>query len=576
MALLALAGAALVSNVHAEKAESQTAASDSVSPTLAPRSSDLGGWRPVEAGRSSDISFESGRRARDRALRLADLGGSGFAAITAPVPARSSVTVRGAINVYRMRLSEGASRPLAWVGSVGGQSQQAGIIRVRGALRWAAWYLTPTGRRARLSVGKRPVVTRGWQKISLRTAWSGRRARTSLSIGGRTVTRTHPVDLRGIRANRVSIGLGRASRRGQSAIVLLRSAAVKLRSAPVGTAPVAVAPTPPIARLSAEVHPYSPSFAFNEPVPVGAATDPRSSAVVGQLADNASVSKVTLTTDGEVPPVYVASPSDPLLSVTVGGIRTRFRVPKQAVAGSGSDSPLVVLDPNHPDFGRQTELRLWQASIGSTSLSASGAGLFHYNSDGAAVNPDGSQSLGIPFAGYGTGSGLSILAGLIRGDEVRGGEIRHALRFTYSATDFSSRFRAPAVKSDQPNGTSTRNPATAMDMGMRLQLDRSVDCSARTVPGRDPAGSETRVLRMVCRALQDYGMIAVDGTGNTGLLFMAENEATADWGSIIGPQVSGSYGYLLRDETSPADGLIRSSTSGIPWSKLRVLAVSDF
>ena len=123
----------------------------------------------------------------------------------------------------------------------------------------------------------------------------------------------------------------------------------------------------------------------------------------------------------------------------------------------------MILDPHHPDFGRQTELRLWQASVGSGSLSASGAGLFH-NNDGAILNPNGTPSHSIPFEGSGTGSGLSILAGLIRPDEVRLGRISHALRFTYSASDFSNRFGPRPSSPDQPNGTSTR-PATAMDMG---------------------------------------------------------------------------------------------------------------
>ena len=295
------------------------------------------------------------------------------------------------------------------------------------------------------------------------------------------------------------------------------------------------------------MEPYSPTFAFNETIPPNTASDPRSAAIVSQLAANASNAKVTLTSGGEVPPVYVASPTDPLLKVNVGGVSTSFRVPRNAVAGSGSDSPLVLLDPSHPQFGKDTELRLWQANVGSSSISASGAGLFHYNNDGAVLNPDGSQSVSVPFAGSGTGSGLSILAGLIRGDEVQQGEIRHALRFAYSAGDFTSNFRPPAIKSDQPKGTSTRDPASAMDMGMRLQLDPAVNCDARTVPGQAATSGQTRYLRMICHALQTYGMIAVDGTGTGGILFQAENDATANWSSIVGPTVNGSYGYILRD-----------------------------
>ncbi|MFN8108255.1 MAG: hypothetical protein U0Y82_00130 [Thermoleophilia bacterium] len=78
---------------------------------------------------------------------------------------------------------------------------------------------------------------------------------------------------------------------------------------------------------------------------------------------------------------------------------------------------------------------------------------------------------GQPFLGWGTGSGLDITTGLIRPDEVRAGEIRHAIVLGVQQPRLLNTFRAPATRTDQPNGTTTRNPATAMEMGMRLQLD---------------------------------------------------------------------------------------------------------
>jgi hypothetical protein len=298
--------------------------------------------------------------------------------------------------------------------------------------------------------------------------------------------------------------------------------------------------------------------------------------VVSQLAENVSSSKIVMSSGGEVPPVYVAKPSDPFFSVSVGGTSTRFRVPAGVMAGGGADSPLVILDPNHLDHGRQTELRLWQASVGSGSLSASGAGLFHYNNDGVALNPDKSPSHSIAFEGYGTGSGLSILAGLIRPEEVRAGRIRHALRLAYSATDFTSGYRAPAIKTDQPKGTTTRNPATALEMGTRLQLDPAVDCSARTVPGSGERSPETRYLRMICRALQEYGMIAVDGTSERGILLMMEHTRTAGWGAIAGDERLGGYSHLIRTIRSAEDGLQRGLNAGIPWDRFRALKKGAF
>jgi hypothetical protein len=327
-------------------------------------------------------------------------------------------------------------------------------------------------------------------------------------------------------------------------------------------------PTP----TSASEVPYDPSFAFKQRIPTGAALDPRSAAIVGQLDRNHRTGKVFLDARGG-PPVYVAARSDPFYAVEVGGVAQRFRVPADARPGGGADHPLVILDPNHPDYGRQTELRLFKASVDhdGRELRAEGAGLFRYNNDGRRLNPDGSRSVSVPFAGQGTGSGLSVLAGLVRASEVRAGRIRHALRFSYSARDFSDRFRAPAVKTDQPKGTTTRNSRTAMDMGMRLQLDPSVDCDRRTVPGESDRSPETRLLRMICRALQEYGMIAVDGTGDRGLILMMENTRTGGWDRLIGPARFGTYSHLIRNEDSTRDGLERGPTAGIPWDRFRVL-----
>jgi hypothetical protein len=81
---------------------------------------------------------------------------------------------------------------------------------------------------------------------------------------------------------------------------------------------------------------------------------------------------------------------------------------------------------------------------------------------------------------------------------------------------------------------------------------------------------------MVCVALQDYGMIVIDGTADRGLLFQMEDDRTAHWSGLIGEQRFGSYGWIVRDGGSPSDGLSRNDTSGIPWHRLRVLERSQF
>jgi hypothetical protein len=535
----------------------------------------LPGWTSISRGEGTQVEFAATRTSR--VLRV-DSGPDGFAGITRLLRDKTQVSVKALVNLKKDGLKPGASRPIFIVGGDRGHSQQAGIIRTRSGLRWGTWRITAAGKRVDVAVSRKTRVHKGaWQTVTYTSNWNGR-ARSALSTGTAPVTGSPASKLPGVRANRVSLALGKASKTGGKSVLLVRRATVRSRagrSAGAGAGDGPAAP-PPTAKLSHELEPYAPTFAFNERVPAGAATDPRSGGIVSQLAENVSLAKIAMFSGGEVPPVYVAKQSDPFYSVNVGGKQTRFRVPPGVQAGGGSDAPLVILDPSHPDHGRHTELRLWRASVGSGTLSAQGAGLFHYNNDGGILNPNGTPSHSIPFSGFGTGSGLSILAGLIRPDEVRLGRINHALRFAYSASDFNSGYRAPAIKTDQPNGTSTRNPATAMEMGTRFQLDPSVNCATRTAGGRSASSLETRYVRIICKALQDYGMIVMDGTGDRLLAFQMEDDSTADWPSLIGTQHNGGWGYLLRDQTSPADGASRDASSGIPWNRMRVLARSDF
>lgn len=332
--------------------------------------------------------------------------------------------------------------------------------------------------------------------------------------------------------------------------------------------------------------PYDPGFAVNRPIPDGVASDPCSDAIVAQLALNVSQTKVAVATHGEVPGLYTVSEDDPLYDVDAGeslsGIQ--FRVPPEAQSGGGSDDPITILDPLSPEFGPFTELRMWEVDIDhdAMTLTASAAGLFHYNNDGALLNPDDSPSLARPFMGWGTGSGLSYYAGLVHHAEVDQDVIPHAIRFSYSCAHSSDQFRAPATKTDQPHpicgGNINPDADFAMDMGMRLQLDPAVDCDARTTPAPDGSDGvkETRFLRMFCRALQDYGMIMLDGTGPGGLVIYMENDLTAGWIERIGLEQWDSHSYIVRDQTTPDDGFARGPSDGIPWGQLRVLETSVF
>jgi hypothetical protein len=309
--------------------------------------------------------------------------------------------------------------------------------------------------------------------------------------------------------------------------------------------------------------------AFNQAIPAGTPTDPLSSRFVDQMVASMRQTRVQLNDEDGTPGVWVASPSDPVWTVTSDtGQRTiRFPMPAAARPAPGSDAPLLVYAPRASAYGPYTELRGWRVRVDAARhrISTTEYGLFHY----------GRNSGGHPFYGAGTGYGLSW-GGLIRGWEVRTGAIDHALRA--SAPIDSSYFRAPAIRSDCHNDCSG-----IVAEGVRLQLSPSVNCATRTVPFADPGGRDTAFLRDICRALQVYGMIIVDGSGDPDLygLFMeqgADSGGTADWSAILNRPPGGLWGNIIRDVNASAtgDGVQRNASTGIPWSEMRVLRTSVF
>jgi hypothetical protein len=285
--------------------------------------------------------------------------------------------------------------------------------------------------------------------------------------------------------------------------------------------------------------------------------------------------RVSTFNNGEAPPIYVGNPtSHNNYAVSVAGYSQSWRLPSNATDGGGSDHPLMIRMASHPVHGAHVELRLWQASINHTArtITASNYGVFRFNNDG--IKHDGGRhSVGrsIENSGArGAGNGLSYGAGMITRQEVIDGEIRHCIRMAFgpggqtSSGNITSGFVAPAIKSDQ-SGTISG----AVPMGSRFRLKASVNPDSRTVPGRSNTSTETRFLRMFCRALQRYGLMPSDGTGGGHGVYM-ENSTTGQWSTHIGSTVSSHYGWILRDNRA-SDGISRSSTDGVPWTELEVV-----
>ncbi len=154
-----------------------------------------------------------------------------------------------------------------------------------------------------------------------------------------------------------------------------------------------------------------------------------------------------------------------------------YPIPDNAPIEGGSDHHVLVL--------KQGECKLYElynAVRGSGSWSASNGAVFNLNSN--ALRPAGWTSA--------DAAGLPILPGLVRYDEVKSGQITHALRFTVSQTQRG--YINPATHFASSSTDANRPP-----MGLRLRLKANYDISGYTGDSR-----------VILEALKKYGMIVAD------------------------------------------------------------------
>jgi hypothetical protein len=106
-------------------------------------------------------------------------------------------------------------------------------------------------------------------------------------------------------------------------------------------------------------------------------------------------------------------------------------------------------------------------------------------------------------------AGLAIAPGLLRYDEVRAGEVTHAMRFTLDCT--TNKYVKPASHFAVPGGC---DPEDGPPMGTRVRLKADYDVS-----GLSPSA------RAVLNGMKKYGMILADNGSN----FYFQGEANRGW-----------------------------------------------
>jgi hypothetical protein len=122
-------------------------------------------------------------------------------------------------------------------------------------------------------------------------------------------------------------------------------------------------------------------------------------------------------------------------------------------------------------------------------------------------------------------AGFPIAPLLFSAEEVKAGEINHAIRFILP----NSMIRAKKYVAPATHGTNTTGPATAIPYGghMRLRADYPIE---NLSPG----------AQVIARALQKYGMYLSDG-GNIALTAQSDVFGCATWDEV------GVDAYALAD-----------------------------
>ena len=233
---------------------------------------------------------------------------------------------------------------------------------------------------------------------------------------------------------------------------------------------------------------YSDSSPFNQRIPPGAEVDPNSATMVRSLLADADEQGFLIALKKWTVPVYYADASTPHYDVRLTADWASARVmrgvpiPDFAAPDPEDDGEMAIIDTS-----TGCEYDFWQAEKRDGQWSASWANSIRVDSDG--VYPLGLSA---------RGSGFALLAGMIWPDELRSGQIHHALVFSYSFSKDGGPV-PPATESDGPSSRSDAIPE-----GARIQLDPDLDLDSLSL---------TPYERTVAEALQEYGMILGDVGG---------------------------------------------------------------
>ena len=306
-------------------------------------------------------------------------------------------------------------------------------------------------------------------------------------------------------------------------------------------------------RLSSNV-PYTPDSPWNLKIGPDPVYAPNSDFYMESLhgvfgSDTSRYTLPVYEVDGTIPLVTITL-SDFFSNVTWSGgeqslevtrkVAVQVPIPLAAVQAKGKDGQMVIWNVETGD-----EWGFWRIEKKSGKWVAQNG--YHYNTQWSGVPPTGFVS---------RGAGVPYLTGLIRPWEIKQGRIDHAIALGVNYPNMLHIY--PATKSD---GKTLDHFFPA---GARFQLNPSLTDLDFETWGLDRTG------RIIAKALQDYGMILVDGSGHPKIY--GEYDGTAHWDGVIHKNSVRNIPYeafqLLTLETPeapspPGNIKVRTVTKGI-------------
>jgi len=205
-------------------------------------------------------------------------------------------------------------------------------------------------------------------------------------------------------------------------------------------------------------------------------------------------------------------------------------IPDDALPAADSDAQLTIYSPSTDQLWE-----FWKAKKKADGWYACWGGRIDKASTSNGIFPDGMGA---------SATGLAVAPGSIRVDEVRRGEIDHALSLAIPSPAQWKNFSWPAQRSDGADYS-----PDAIPEGTRLRLDPRIDVDSLKL---------TPIAKMVAKSAQKYGFIVSDRSGSVSIqaesgLGLKAQTGSDPWAGILGKTPS----YLV--------------FQNFPWEKMQVL-----